>query len=107
MMAFEKIKFRCHWHKDIECTKRHMCNGCEHQPLNEEKVNGKNPPVEYEGGYCPSCGEPPYDSRFCVFCGQQFKQYFTPEEVRQMTPREVDENYQAILDSYIKWGQKS
>lgn len=32
------------------------------------------------------------------------KAYFTPQEVRQMTPAEVHKNYEAIKESMKKWG---
>ena len=31
------------------------------------------------------------------------KKHFTPVEVRQMSPKEVRENYQAIMDSMKEW----
>lgn len=61
----------CHWHEDVECVKGRMCGGCEHQPPNEEKKNGKNPPMEFNTWECPACGEPTYSDEVCVFCGQK------------------------------------
>lgn len=33
----------------------------------------------------------------------ELKKHFTPEEVRQMTNKEVRANYQAIMDSMDQW----
>jgi hypothetical protein len=45
---------------------------------------------------------------FCPFCGAKMKEgttqkYFTPSEVRDMTPKEVKENYDLILQSMKYW----
>jgi len=74
------IKFYCNWNKDIECTNGMYCGGCEHQPADDDKKNGKEPPKvliwqKTYGGVlepvCPSCGEMPYSTERCVFCGQK------------------------------------
>ena len=93
--------FPCHWHEDVVCTSGQMCDGCEHQPAPEDKQNGKAPPVPLkwepncDGGgmgwpICPACGEMPYSTVRCLFCGQEFIQdevtaeYSSePEEERQ------------------------
>lgn len=72
----------CHWHPDITCKKGMHCDGCEYQPLNDEKPNGKRRPTKlrWEEQYgmivpiCPSCGETPYKVDCCIFCGQKFIQ---------------------------------
>lgn len=82
MLRLEDFKMECNWNKDIVCENGKMCNACEHQPPDDEKKNGKNPPVKigwersYDGIYpqCPSCGEMPYSTERCVFCGQRFIQ---------------------------------
>lgn len=67
------IIFMCHWDERIECMKGLMCVGCENQPPNEEKKNGKNPPIDFVGYECPACGQPTYSDTVCVFCGQKLK----------------------------------
>ena len=37
---------RCHWDKDFRCGVGRMCRGCEHQPEDDDKPNGKMPPVK-------------------------------------------------------------
>ena len=79
---------RCHWDKDFRCGVGRMCRGCEHQPEDDDKPNGKMPPVKLlwvptlnaagdafipDGEpKCPTCGEMPYSTDRCVFCGQKF-----------------------------------
>lgn len=81
----ERLSFKCYWNKDLTCkSNAHFCNICEHQPPDDEKSNGKNTPVtiEWEVDFysnskfplCPSCGEMPYSTERCVFCGQKFIQ---------------------------------
>lgn len=38
-----------------------------------------------------------------VLVNGESKKYFSPEEVRKMTPREVRENYTAIMGSMKEW----
>ena len=79
MIKFGDFKFRCHW-KDIDCPNELRCNGCKEQPGDDEKPTGRKAPVrvgweESYGGMwpvCPSCGEMPYSTDRCVFCGQKF-----------------------------------
>ncbi len=99
MLDLTKFEMKCNWNKDIICKGRHLCQLCEHQPPDDEKPNGKNPPVKISweascGGtwpQCPSCGEMPYSMERCVFCGQKFiqedealKKYSEPEPVERM-----------------------
>lgn len=90
----------CYWNNNILCENGRMCDGCKHQPAPDDKKNGKAPPLplewepDFEGrgmGWpiCPACGEMPYSTERCVFCGQQFIQDETvkaynapPEEIR-------------------------
>ena len=78
--------FRCHWDADRKCDHNLYCNACPHQPSDDDKPNGKKPPVKlrwipsYNGmsdsfqpaPECPSCGEMPYSTERCIFCGQKF-----------------------------------
>lgn len=84
----DSIPFKCHWDKDLICDRELSCGGCEHQPPDDEKPNGKKPPIfvgwqlgdpygESVFPYCPACGEMPYSVERCVFCGQRF----TPDEL--------------------------
>ncbi len=100
MLKMSDMKWPCHWHKEIICPNRQMCAGCEHQPAPEDKKNGKEPPLPLEWepdatgrgmGWpvCPACGEMPYSTVRCLFCGQQFvedeavrKYNEPPEEIR-------------------------
>lgn len=97
MIKFSDFKFRCHW-KDIECPNNLRCDGCDEQPSDDEKPNGRKDPVKigWEESYggiwpvCPSCGEMPYSTDRCTFCGQKFIQdedieayNEPPEEVRE------------------------
>ena len=82
------FKFTCHWNKGILCDRGLMCRGCEHQPEDDDKPNGKKPPVKLrwipsydstvdkiipEGEpQGPACGQMPYSTERCIFCGQKF-----------------------------------
>lgn len=99
MLKMSDMKWPCHWHEEITCPNGQMCDGCEHQPAPEEKKNGKAPPLPLKWepditgrgmGWpiCPACGEMPYSTDQCLFCGQRFvedeavKRYTeTPEEL--------------------------
>lgn len=91
----------CHW-KDIPCEMEFDCDECKYQPAPEDKPNGKADPVpldwepflDYCSGettgelpICSSCGEVPYDTERCFFCGQRFiqdekvKEWNTPDPV--------------------------
>lgn len=80
--ALRATKYSCHWNKILVCTRGLNCDGCESQPADDDKSNGKNEPVHigwennFDGTfpYCPSCGEMPYSTERCVFCGQKFIQ---------------------------------
>lgn len=101
MISWEKFTAEqpCYWHSDQKCKNGNYCNGCDLQPPDDEKPNGRKPPIriawekDYDGGVypaCPACGEMPYSTERCIFCGQKFIQddkklqdYATPpEEVR-------------------------
>lgn len=73
---------KCTWDKGVECHKEgpYPCEGCEHQPADDDKPSGKKPSllIQWEQDYggispvCPACGEMPYSLERCVFCGQKF-----------------------------------
>ncbi len=49
-----------------------------------------------------------YRSNYCPNCGAKMKEgttqkYFSPEEVRKMTPKEVRENYDLVIQSMRRW----
>lgn len=112
---------------DIEC-KGMKCNecdryGCEYRMLAEAlyntgyrkqkegewNINGTN--GNLIGNWrCSACnGVSLKDSDFCPNCGakmkgeQTKKEHFSPEEVRNMTPKEVRENLAAIMKSMREW----
>lgn len=75
------FKWKCTWDSTLDCPKGDpYCEGCEHQPADDDKPNGRKPPVpiEWERDYggvipvCPVCGEMPYSLERCIFCGQKF-----------------------------------
>lgn len=80
----KSLKHNCHWNEKLVCERQLMCEGCEYQPKDDEKVNGKKEPIQigwekdpYNCGvfpYCPACGEMAYSVERCVFCGQRFVQ---------------------------------
>lgn len=83
MKRFFDYEHRCHWDRRRLCDRNHLCEGCEHQPKDEDKVNGKADPlpIKWVMGYmgvpepwCPACGEIPYRPDRCIFCGQRFIQ---------------------------------
>lgn len=39
----DSIPFKCHWDKNLICDRELSCGGCEHQPPDDEKPNGKPP----------------------------------------------------------------
>lgn len=95
------FKFKCYWHKDKDCINENYCNGCYMQPPNKNKDNGKKPPVKIKwvrdydystGGLtgeipeCPSCGEMPYSTEVCIFCGQRFIQDDKIKEYNEPAP---------------------
>lgn len=96
--ALSGIKFKCHWDERRVCERELMCDGCKHQPPDDEKENGAAPPrpvkwtsITGDDLYpeCPACGEIPYSTERCSFCGQRFvmderlTEYSKPpEEVR-------------------------
>ena len=98
MIDFWDCTWYCHWDKNLVCKKRFNCDGCKHQPADDDKENGKAEPVhirwveDYDGSKipeCPSCGEMPHSLDRCIFCGQKFlpdetteKWSEPPEEVR-------------------------
>lgn len=77
---------RCHWDAARKCDHNLCCNACPHQPADDDKPNGKKPPVRlcwvpsfngmndsyYAAPQCPACGEMPYSTERCIFCGQKF-----------------------------------
>ena len=92
------IKLKCHWHDRI-CERACYCDGCEYQPADDDKPNGKKEPllIQWENDcagciapLCPSCGNMPYSYQRCVFCGQKFiqddlaKERSKPPEVKHM-----------------------
>lgn len=83
--SIDEVKFPCHFKNDHICKNGFNCFGCELNPPDDEKKNGKAAPVligwepDYFGGgmgfpMCPSCGEMPYSTERCLFCGQRFIQ---------------------------------
>lgn len=76
----------CHWNKATECDGNLFCRACNRQPPDDEKPNGKKPPVKLHwvpsfngmtdsfqpAPECPACGEMPYSTERCIFCGQKF-----------------------------------
>ena len=83
MKSFFAHERPCHWDRERTCYRKYLCEGCEHQPKDEDKVNGKADPLPikwvpgYFGGLvpeCPVCGELPYRLDRCIFCGQRFTQ---------------------------------
>lgn len=84
------MRLRCHWDRTRVCRRAFLCRTCSHQPLDEDKPNGRKPPVKllwkdtinyFSGEFipngepeCPSCGEMPYSTERCIFCGQKFLQ---------------------------------
>lgn len=74
------LRFPCHWDEKRICKNDFLCEGCEYHPADEDKPNGRKPPVPIgwdvsEFGtfpVCPACGEMPYSYTRCLFCGQEF-----------------------------------
>lgn len=97
MINLEDFEMKCNWNKSLTCKNGMLCAGCEHQPPDDEKPNGKKPPVKigwdesYGGTWpkCPACGEMPYSTERRVFCGQRFIQNDEAvEEYNTPTPEE-------------------
>lgn len=81
--AWNSVGHTCTWDINVHCENGNSCDECEHQPKDDDKINGLKEPVKIEwqksyddGIYpkCPSCGEMPYSYERCVFCGQKFIQ---------------------------------
>lgn len=74
--------YPCTFEEGRTCTREFECTGCEYQPDDDCKACGLNEPVvlEWESSVygdaeypvCPSCGEMPYSTKRCFFCGQKF-----------------------------------
>lgn len=93
---------KCYW-KNIKCTKGLFCNGCKHQPPDDKKKNGKEPPKEvtcydYGAPMCPSCNEPTYSDDRCVFCGQKLVFPEQEEPKTEITGGHIDENGDIVCD---------
>lgn len=79
---FESVEFKCHWDEERVCENNLYCSSCQYQPKDDDKPNGKKPPIKigWESEYgsvfpqCPACGEMPYSTERCTFCGQRFIQ---------------------------------
>lgn len=80
----EYLPSKCFWDEELTCMYGE-CDDCDNQPAPEDKVNGKEDPVALEWeedpmgrgmGFprCPACGEMPYSTERCLFCGQRFIQ---------------------------------
>ena len=77
--AWARQAQKCYWHYDLICENNFCCGGCEHQPADEDKKNGKAEPLPIEWGYdgygsypeCPACHDMPYSYDRCVWCGQK------------------------------------
>lgn len=74
------------------------CNGCDMQPADDEKPNGRKSPIkiawekDYDGGtypVCPACREMPYSTERCIFCGQRFIQADPDLQEYAKPPEEV------------------
>ena len=107
---FDTTNFLCHWREDVICYNGRMCDGCEYQPAPEEKKNGKAPPLPLEcepditgcgmgWPICPACGEMPYSTDQCLFCGQRF---VGDEVVKKHTETPVDK--EAALEGGVSDG---
>lgn len=94
----EMVEFKCHWDDNRVCENEHFCSGCQYHPSDDDKPNGKKPPIkigwecEYDGSVfpqCPACGEMPYSTERCTFCGQRFIQDDSQlQEYTKPTPEE-------------------
>jgi len=88
MIKLSDMKRKCYWHEDVVCELDRFCGGCKHQPLPEDKKNGKEPPVDIKWvndygmmtPYCPKCNDMAYSTERCVFCGQKFNNNEPPEK---------------------------
>lgn len=58
-------------------------------------ADGKETPLDREMYYCPNCGAKMKEGTT--------QKYFTPSEVRKMSPKEVKENYDLIVQSMKRW----
>lgn len=45
----------------------------------------------------------PAVDQLAMYENREAREYFTPEEVRKMSQKEVKENYQKIIDSMKSW----
>lgn len=97
----KEVLFKCYWNENKECVNWMECDGCDLQPANEDKPNGRKPPVKLkfvrdidyctgkptgEIPECPSCGEMPYSTEVCKFCGQRFIQDDKVKEYNKPAP---------------------
>ena len=100
----------CNWNKELECKNNHYCGLCKHQPADDDKPNGKRPPVKVEWHndygmimpYCPSCGEMSYSEERCVFCGQKFiKDEDAPKNKREYYGIDEKWEMQEVRKRYV------
>ena len=60
------FKFTCHWNKGILCDRGLMCRGIPSYDSTVDKIIPEGEPQ------CPACGQMPYSTERCIFCGQKF-----------------------------------
>ena len=75
----------CVFDAEKRCEHDRYCDACPEQPAPEDKKNGRAVPLPLKWepdpmgngmGWpaCPACGEMPYSTERCIFCGQRFIQ---------------------------------
>ena len=80
MIKLNDFTLYCNWDKSKECKNGFHCGMCKYQPDDDDKPNGRKPPIKirYQNDYgmmmpyCPACGDMAYSHERCVFCGQKF-----------------------------------
>lgn len=100
MKKLTDFELVCHWDENRKCERGYLCGGCESQPADDDKPNGRKEPVPIRWQddygmmmpYCPSCGEMAYSTERCTFCGQKLINEGEPETKREIIGGKADED---------------
>ena len=77
------------------------CTACKEEFFVEGYAEDYDPITDWDLHFCPNCGAKMKGG--AEETQVTTKKFFSPEDVRKMSQKEVHENYQAIMDSMKEW----